>query len=350
MVASGVPEALWERTPTGALSTAADSLEVWAGFDGALRTWHEYGHTQKMLSTYIEALEAAGDDPIHPFVDTLRETGRVSMRAPNLQNLPRKGALRECFTPRPGRVYVSADYDTAELRALAQTCLDVLGWSRLAETYQADPAADPHLHFAASMLGIAYGDAKVRYHEGDVAVVGARQRAKAANFGFPGGMGAAKFVLAQRKQGAAFTVDEAFALRNAWFSQWPEIPEYFKWVNDQGDVFTTRRSQRTRGGCGFCDGANNGFQAVIADVAKTAAWYAERAGLYVVNFLHDELIIECAEQEVGRCARVLVDCMVTAGAEFLPDVPVRAEAKAMRRWSKAAKRATNDRGELVAWG
>ena len=59
----------------------------------------------------------------------------------------------------------------------------------------------------------------------------ARQNAKAANFGFPGGMGARKFVITCKKQGISITLDQAERLREAWLGTWPEVRDYFGWAS-----------------------------------------------------------------------------------------------------------------------
>jgi DNA polymerase I-like protein with 3'-5' exonuclease and polymerase domains len=174
-------------------------------------------------------------------------------------------------------------------------------------------------------------------------------------------MGVAKFVQAQRKQGKRFSIEEAQALRDAWFAQWPEMQDYFKYVSsksNEGESFTTQRSLRERGGCGFCDGANTGFQSVIADVAKYSALLVSRAcyagsgvlrDARLVNFLHDELLLEVPERGINECATAVEDLMLAGAKVFVPNVPMKCEAKAMRLWSKRAQRLTTPTKELLIW-
>src|SRR5690606_32482748 len=117
--------------------------------------------------------------PIHSYFEVLRETGRTSSSNPNLQNLPRVDGVRECYVPRPGNVYISCDYDKAELHTLAQLCMDYFGESKLAEAL--NNGIDPHLQMAANILGIPYEEAKDRLKAKDKEVKDTRQMAKAAN-------------------------------------------------------------------------------------------------------------------------------------------------------------------------
>ena len=118
----------------------------------------ELSETRKLLTTYVPVLRQGVTYPIHPYFNVLVNSGRTSADHPNIQNPPRKGGVRQCFVPRPGWVYVACDYDSAELRSLGQACLDLVGESKLAEAYRADPDFDPHTAFASSMMGITYAE------------------------------------------------------------------------------------------------------------------------------------------------------------------------------------------------
>ncbi|NCX22192.1 MAG: S1 RNA-binding domain-containing protein, partial [Betaproteobacteria bacterium] len=88
--------------------------------------------------------------------------------SPNIQNLPRKGGMRECFVPRPGYVFAAADYEQMELRTVAQVCLAQFHFSRLAEALNA--GLDPHLEMAARIVGVSYEEALRRKKAGDEAI------------------------------------------------------------------------------------------------------------------------------------------------------------------------------------
>lgn len=367
-------------TEKGNTSTAAQHLmrSKVAGLQAGV----EYARAQKMLTTYVPLLRRGEEHPIQASFDSIKETGRVSTWNPNLANLPRVGGARECFVPRPGYVFCSVDYSSAELRAWAQVCLLTVGRSRMAEVFQADPNADPHTTFAAMMLGIDEAEAKAK-KKSDPVVKAARQRAKAANFGFPGGMGVAKFVATERKKywdsfdpetgkasdGIDLTEDEGRELRDAWGRMWPESAPYFKWVQRQIDrtdngeglgVFRCFASGRWRGGCGFTQGANNGFQALIAWCTKQAQYEVTRRcyvrtpgsalfGSRVVNMAHDELIAELPEDVAHDAAHEMTRVMVEVAQRFLPDVPMTAEPALMRAWYKDAEAVYTPDGKLIPW-
>lgn len=105
--------------------------------------------------------------------------------------------MKKVRRPIPGtaRVLVSCDYNFGELVTHAQSCLYILGRSDLAKALL--EGADLHIALACSVLGIRYED----FDKKNKVHAAARQAAKPFNFGKPGGMGTAKLVLQQRKQG-----------------------------------------------------------------------------------------------------------------------------------------------------
>ncbi len=261
--------------------------------------------------------------------------------------------IRECFVPRKGCVYVSADYDGLELRALAQVCLRLLGHSRLAEVLNA--GEDPHLYVASNILGISYEECKVNKKRSDVHL--ARQTGKVANFGFPGGLGADKLVLFARKAyRVRMTVAEAKELKSVWLQTFPEFQEYFRYIErlqtTPGEFAVEHLfSRRLRSKVFYTVAANSFFQGLGADATKSAGYLILRAcyadpssplfGCRCVNYIHDEYILECPIdadfRRANLAARELARLMALGAAPFFPDVPATASPQIMTRWSKKAE-------------
>lgn len=286
----------------------------------------------------------------------------------NLQNFPRMPGVRECIIARPGFVFSSTDYDSIELRTLAQAQLRILGTSTLARRYQADPNYDPHTAFAARLAGgITYAEAMARKEAGDKEIKRFRQLAKAPNFGYPGGMGAKKLVLyAWKSYGMRITLAEAERFREVWFAEQPEMRGYFAHVTkivesggDHGGTFKQIGSGRLRGACGFCDGCNGYFQGLAADGGKAALFAVSREcyadpfsplfGSRPVAFIHDEIIAEVPEHCAADASDRIVELMIREMARYVPDVPIRATPTLMRRWYKAAEPVYDDAGRITVW-
>lgn len=344
--------------PNGQVKTDADTLEGSGHPD--LIGYAEAGTARKFAETYIPILERAGEYPLTSSPNVLVKSGRTSWRKPNMQNPPRKGRFRECFVPRPGNLFVSVDYDTAELRALAQVLLWWFGESALARAIC--DGIDPHLDFAADFLGISYKKAKKRYRKGDAEVDHARTICKHANFGFAGGLGVNTFVAMVRGFGVEVDQTTAQNLKNGFFRKWPEMRQYFEVIGNASQMGTFTQTQpvsgRQRGGCTFTSGANTIFQGLVADIAKSAmvdlarVCYAGEGplrGVRPVLFLHDEIIAEGPAETVTAWGDAMAEIMVAAGVRYCPDIPWSASPAAMPRWYKKAKELRSPSGGLIPW-
>lgn len=334
-------------TTKGKIST--DKQSILGAHDPKLDVLLESKAIEKLFTTYLPVIKTGTNTPINPNYDSLIETGRTSSFNPNIQQLPRKGGIRECFIPRPGFVYVSCDYDTVELRGLAQVCLVMLKESAMATALHQDE--DLHSSFAASILGMQYSLFTEKLKAGEKTAEETRQFAKIANFGFPGGLAPKTFVLYAKNYGVSVSENDAEELRRQWFQRWPEMPKYFSVIKSMTSYPNSQivqlYSQRKRGGVTFTQAANSFFQGLVADGAKAAMWQVSKEcyweeksvlfGARPVVFLHDELILEIRENTAAEGALRLKDIMIAQMKRYMPDVPVKASPVLMRRWWKGAK-------------
>jgi DNA polymerase-1 len=247
--------------------------------------------------------------------------------------------------------------------------MSLLGKSKLAEKLAS--GIDPHTELACMILGISYEEGCKRkvLGAGDPEFHFARQAAKAANFGFPGGLGPKSFVEYARANygvklgdtyGEAF--DKAKQIRFFWRQANPECWAYFELINQltgghKGQI-EHLFSGRLRGDCFFTEAANSLFQGLGSDAAKAALYAVTRAcrlgtydlqGCHPAVFVHDEIIAIAPEERCHEAAHALSKLMVTAGSVFLPDVGCKTELFASRRWSKKAKELYDSNGRLIPW-
>lgn len=324
-----------------------------------LRRFLELNHNYGL---YMRYLKAGTTEPIHPSWNVLVETGRTSCRAPNAQQLPRKGGFRECFKARPGYVFAFCDYDTLELRTHAQNCLELIGYSRLADALKA--GKDPHSDFGSQLLDISYEEMLERLKDGDPIAEDARQRAKPASFGIPGGMGVNAFVAYAAGYGVKLTFEQGKALKDRWLATYTENVEYFRRTSDiVGDGTATLiqiGSGRVRGKCRYTDYNNGLFQSRAADGAKDAfravsyeCYLDETSPLFgcrPIGFYHDEIGLEIparSEASVSAAALRLQQVMEERMQVWIPDIPAKASVAVMPRWYKGAKQVLKN-GLLVA--
>ena len=349
-----------ERHPNGQVKIDAKTLQKTKNAD--LHALVEFSENEKLLTTYVPVLESGTQHAINARFNVLVETGRTSCSGPNLQNQPRKPGVRECFIPRPGFVFAACDYDAAELRALAQVTYSMFNESQMREAIIR--GEDLHLALGATILGISYDEAAYKKKNGDKEVKEARQFAKIANFGFPGGLGATAFVKYANGMGYNLTEYEAKKLRDAWFKQWPEMRPYFERAAAISDKYGPKKvvqmgSGRIRGGVSFTQAANSMFQGLVADGAKHALFNVVKEsytnlgtslfGCFPMCFVHDEIIVEVPEDRAADCAQRLSEVMNEGLQMWIPDVPITSEAHLMSRWQKDAEPQYGPDGKLKVW-
>jgi hypothetical protein len=134
-------------TTRGALAPLAASVTV-------VQAVLEYRRVRKAL-TFTEALPSH----VHPATGRLHATywqlgaatGRFACSDPNVQQIPRTAAFRQCFIAPPGSLLVIADYSQIELRVMAE----LSGDARMLAAYQA--GEDLHTLTAALLLDKPHG-------------------------------------------------------------------------------------------------------------------------------------------------------------------------------------------------
>ena len=362
-------EARGEKPPkTATGKVQSDRKTLLATGHRGLVALAEAGESMTERSQWLDVLRDAGSGPLHGRYRVTVDSGRTSAFQPNWQNPPRRSGVRECVVARPGYLLCSVDWAAAELRTFAQELLDRFGTSQLAEAFRR--GRDPHLVTAAAILGTTYEDCLTNRKRQDVK--DARQLAKAANFGFPGGLGAESFCdFAEASYGVKLELEQARKLKAQWLDAYPEVRLYFDAIGKGGErqTLTHRRSGFVRGGVPFGAACNHFFQHPVAAAAKLALWWlawecylglehpldnapplgqSPLMGCRPVLFLHDEVIVEVPTWKANGCARRIASIMQLALHKYCPDVPVEAEPALMRRWYKQAEKVERD-GQLVPW-
>lgn len=362
------------RTKTGEISLNKDACSGVG--DGLLELYSEFSQAGT-LAARVQDLCQGVDLPLQTRFNSLLQTGRTSSSKPSpplvgnqAQNLPRKAGARECIVPRAGHVFVSADLPSAELRSLSQVNLDVQGASVMAD--QLNAGRDLHLWFGAQVLGLTYEAALAR--AGEKEVKAARQHAKPCNFGFPGGMGVAKFVLyAWTSYRVRMEPERAAELKGIWLAAFAEMPGFFAYVDSLmgSDWALVRhlRSGRWRGRVSYCAACNTQFQELTANAAAAGlvetsrrCYTDRRSALWSsrpVMYTHDEIVLETPESVAHDAALELSAVMADEFTKWHPDVPALActgpgkdprvvAPVVSRRYSKEME-AVWQQGKLIPW-
>lgn len=337
-------------TVSGDISRSALALRISGA--GMLRQLGEYKKLAKAKS-YAETYHSLGAEVCVGY-NNLVGTGRVSSRkilrdavAFNAQQVPRDYGLRGAFIAPQGRTLIQCDLAGAELRALAQICYARYGMSRMRDAFVS--GQDLHSVMGATLLGGSYTDFQERLGAGDKQAKLARQLGKIANFSLAGLSGPGALVGQVRKLMPPedwITETKAREIHSKFPVAWPELRYYFRDARQaaaKGSV-ASYRSNRVRRIERATQGANTPFQALVADIAKTAirrvceecfSTSGRLAGARPWLFVHDEIILAAPDELAAEYADELGDIMRVTMAQWLPDVPAVADPQVLgKRWRK----------------
>jgi len=295
-----------------------------------------YREARKIVTTYGDAFLAQVDPKtsrVHAtFVPLGASTGRVSSHDPNLQNLPSDRAFHECLRAPEGRVLVTADYATCELRILADLSEDPVFIAAF------ENGEDLHSRVAERIF-----KKPVSKEENSEL----RARAKAINFGLMYGMGAAALGAATES-----TLEDAEKLLELYFQSFPRIKSYLEGSVDTAlkrgyaETVLGRRlhfsaealaNRDARGELGRI-AKNMPIQGTSADMTKLAMVRVHErleemddAGL--VNTIHDELVVECRAEDGEAVANAVREEMEAAHRTLLSKVPPEVDVHVGPYWA-----------------
>lgn len=326
-----------KKTKTG-WSTNADILEKLRGKDPVINDILEFRMLSKLKSTYAEGLANYIDENgrIHTsFQMTVTATGRLSSTEPNLQNIPVRKQLgaqiRGMFIPDEGNVLVDADYSQIELRILAHLADD----KNMIEAFSS--GMDFHAVTAAKVFGLPI----------EKVTPDLRSKAKAVNFGIVYGISA--FALSQD---IGVSVAEAKSYMDSYYATYSGIARYMeKTIEDAktngyvSTMFGRRRNMPELKNSNFNIRSfgervarNMPVQGSAADIIKIAMirvrdrFAEEGMKAKLILQVHDELIVECPEDEKKKAAGILKSEMENAASI---SVPLLVEVGAGRSWAEA---------------
>lgn len=306
-----------KKTKSG-YSTAADVLEKLAPDYPVVAKILEYRQLTKLKSTYADGLAVyiGSDSRIHgKFNQTITATGRISSTEPNLQNIPIRmeigRQIRKVFIPKPGCVFLDADYSQIELRILAH----MSGDEKLIEAYNS--AQDIHAITASQVFHVPL----------DEVTKTQRSNAKAVNFGIIYGI--SSFGLSQD---LSISRKEAGEYIERYFATYPNIKEFLDGLvssaKEKGysvTMFDRRRPIPELNSSAFMQrqfgeriAMNSPIQGTAADIIKIAMIKVSRAlkeqklKSKMILQVHDELLIETYEDEIETVRKLLKDNMTHA--------------------------------------
>jgi DNA polymerase-1 len=332
-----VPPDRTRRTDAGSFSTSAEVLESLQGKHPVIDLLLEYRELSKLKSTYLDALPRQ----VNPHTGRVHTsynqagsvTGRIASSDPNLQNIPIRTELgrqvREAFIAATGYTLLSVDYSQVELRIAAHMSND----QAMLAAFRADE--DIHAATAAAILGKTL----------DQVTKSERRNAKAINFGLLYGM--SPYGLTRTSD---LTLAEAEDFVEAYFKQFPGVKAYLdnmrRLAAQQGYVETLLGRRRyfpgLKSGGNQATRAREEREAINAPIQGTAADIMKIAMQRVASALkqndlrghmllqvHDELVLECPEEELEKTAKIVRTMMENA---YNLVIPLKTEARYGHDW------------------
>ena len=318
-------------------ATDADTLNDLSDAHPIIEKILEWRSIAKLAGTYADALprQIASDGRIHTtYLQTSTNTGRLSSRDPNLQNIPIKTELgeeiRKCFIAPENRVLISADYSQIQLRLLA----DVANVHTFKETFKS--GADIHEQTARQIFGIA-ADAPVPRD--------LRRAAKTVNFSIIYGI--SSFGLAGQLGISRAAAQEII---NSYMAGLPEIRAYIdrikQFAMENACVYTPwgRRIElpevknpRMRA-YAMRAAVNAPIQGFEADLMRCAMVNIDQDiiqpnsdKIQMIMQVHDEIIFECDESAAPEFAQKIESAMESVATL---SVPLAADYVIGKYWGK----------------
>ncbi len=254
-------------------------------------------------------------------------TGRMSSSNPNVQNVPRD--MRHLFMAEKGNVFVIADFSQIELRIAAEYVRE----GKMIKAFR--EGKDLHTYTASIIL--EKSEEEVRKED--------RQSAKAVNFGLIYGISAKGLAsYAKASYGIDMSTDEAEMIRDKFFMHFSRFKEWHEEIKrilrEEKEVKGETLLGRYYVAYTFTDATNYPIQGTGADILKLAVllfdMYITKEDLNanVVNLIHDEIVVECKEEESKKVKEILEKAMKEAGKYALKTVPVEVESTISGRWEK----------------
>ncbi|WP_104746674.1 DNA polymerase I [Helicobacter bilis] len=273
----------------------------------------EYREIFKLFSTYIEPILKLGKNKNRiytTFLQTGTNTGRLSSKSPNLQNIPVRSemgrSIRKGFVSREGYKLLSLDYSQIELRLLAHFSGDKV----LLESFHNN--ADIHAETA-----------KLLFKDSNKDFSFLRSIAKSINFGLIYGMGARKL-----SQTLNITQSEAKQYIEDYFATFPSVKQFLESQKDSilkngysstllgrkryFDFFSATEFMRANF---LREGVNTIFQGSAADLIKLSMneIYKKIESLdndcFMLLQVHDELIFEIKDSIIESLSKELKEIM-----------------------------------------
>lgn len=329
------------KTPKGLASTSSKALEellktsLSIKSKACITTLLAYRKENKLWTTYLRDFDKyinPKDGRVHAdFWMTTTETGRLSSRKPNLQNIANQQEVLEVFTAPAGKTLLVADYSQQELRILACLSKD----KTLIDAYK--NGKDIHAMVARrafkELKGLSLADIKQNHND-------KRQIAKMINFGSIYGM-----TVYGLSFNLGISLSEAKKFMQAYFDTFPGIQKWMGEVRLEASqnpiIFSPLGRRRylpnaTKGDKhALRQALNSPIQSAGSDITLKSGYRIMKKlpDAKLINLVHDSVMLEIPEGKVDEYAKIMEQEMTDQTEYPWAIVPFEIEVKAGKSWA-----------------
>lgn len=294
----------------------------------------KYKHARQRVNTYKDSWiksyvvdHGDGDTRIHArHRQCGADTGRFTVSDPNMQQIPSEQSMRSCFAAREGHKIITADYSGIEVCVAASLANDTT-MLKVLETED--------IHTTVASLVFDKPAEEVTKQE--------RKLAKSMNFRLLFGGGVRGFFQQIRSEGSHLTLQETGIMIQKFFKRFPGLARMKSRAYDLAssnevvwiDLPNGLRRMLVGDSLRHTTILNTPIQGTAGIGLKKGMILCHRRGIskYLVETVHDELVMEVPDEEVETIANLLKECMIDGMKEYIV-APVKVEVKISTTWSK----------------
>lgn len=307
-----------------------------------------YRYAAKVIGSFIAAVrcKVGEDGRIHPYyLPHGAKTGRLSARGPAIQTMGRDSGIKRALVAEPGCKIISCDYSQAELRTVAEIADDeamIAAFQPGVPDFFDDlmtkiwPEEFPTIE--------AYEEFK---HEHPKTAKNRRALVKSVVYGVGYGRGvpAIATALEQPIEAAQHVVDQYFGTYTGLRDWQTRVRHSVGRKEEDGERLTKfglAFNPLFVSDADYASTQNEALafvpQATANDICLHAAIKInEQVGRYgakLIGLVHDATYVECPEEAVGECSRMMEREMSKAATLVFNRVPFVAEAEVGNNWEE----------------
>ena len=307
-----------------------------------------YRYAAKVIGSFIVSVRCkrGGDGRIHPYyLPHGAKTGRLSAKGPAIQTMGRDSGIKRALVAAPGCKIISCDYSQAELRTVAELADD----TAMIAAFQ--PGAPDFFDDLMTKIWPeefptieAYEDFK---HEQPKTAKNRRALVKSVVYGLNYGRGIRAIATELEKP-----YEEAEYVVNQYLGAYSGLRDWQQKVRHSVGRKEENYMRRTKFGmtynplfvpdANYASTQNEALafvpQSTANDICLNAAIKInEKVGQYgakLIGLVHDATYVECPEETVEECSRMMEREMSKAATLVFNRVPFVAEAEVGNNWEE----------------